>query len=142
MALVDLRTLGIQGQVLVGSVGSTPSVALGDDIEANLNVANAMAKYATRGQKRMNSRCTTQELSADFTCIKDAADASFILLRTAAMAGTPVAIKFLDKTSGYGWDGDWNVSMKESQPLEGWTSVQFECAFTSDHRALTEINPS
>ncbi len=142
MSLIDNKVLGIQGKVLVGAAGTTPTVALGDEQDVNLDCTNSMAKYATRGQRRMNSRCTTQELTMDFTVVKDFTNASFVLLHAAAMGGTSVAIKSLDKTSGYGWDADWNVSVKEGQPIEGFTTCQFQCAFTSDYRALTEVNPA
>lgn len=141
-SLIDNKVLGIQGKLLVGAAGSTPTVVLADDTECNLNINNAMAKYSTRGQPRANARVTTQELAMDFTVVKDFSNASYVLLHAAAMGRTPIAIKSLDKTSGYGWDGDWVVSEKQGQPLEGWTTSQFECEFTSDYRALTEINPS
>ncbi len=141
-AIVDNKVLGIQGILLVGDAGATPTVALADETDVNLDCNNSMAKYATRGQPRMNSRCTTQELAMDFTVVKDFTNASFVALHAAAMGGVPIAIKALDHTSGYGWDADWNVSCKEGQPLEGFNTVQFSCAFTSDYRDLTEINPA
>lgn len=141
MSLVDNKVLGIQGKLLVGAVGSTPTVALADETEVNLDCTNEMAAYATRGQRRKNNRCTTQDLGLDFTVVKDFTNASFVLLHAAAMGSAPIAIKSLDNATGYGWDGDWAVSAKEGQPLDGFTTVQFTCKHTSDYRALTEINP-
>lgn len=141
--MADTHKLGIDGLLLVGAAGSTPTVALGDETEVTLTVTNNFAKYATRGQPRMNARPTTQELSMNFTVIKDFDDASFKLLHAAAVAQTAIAIKALDTAStGYGWDADWYVSVKEGQPLDGFNTCEFECAFTSDNRALTEINPA
>jgi hypothetical protein len=136
-----MKTLGIQGKLLVGAVGSTPTVVLADEQEVNLNCENSMAKYATRGQPRNNSRITTQDLSIDFTVVKDFTNASFVLLQAAAMARAPIAVKSLDNVSGFGWDGDWNFSMKEGQPLDGFTTVQFTGSHTNDYRELTEIVP-
>lgn len=141
MSLVDFKTLGIQGKLLVGAAGSTPTVVLGDETEVNLSVENSMAKAATRSRRRMNSRCTTQEVSMDFTVLKDFTNPSFVLLQAAAMAATPIAIKSLDNSAGYGVDADWNVSMKEGQPLDGFDTVQFQCSYTSDYRDLVEILP-
>lgn len=138
----DAHTLGIQGKTLVGAAGSTPTVALGDEIDVTLDCVNEMAAFATRGKPRKNHRPTTQEISAAFNCVKDFTNASFVLLHAAAMGRTAIAMKFLDKTSGYGWDGDWYVSCKEGQPLEGWTTCDFEAKHTYDLRDLTEINPS
>lgn len=139
MSLIDNKVLGIQGKILIGVAGTTPTVALSDETEANLNCDNDMAGYATRGQRRKNNRCTTQDLSVDFTVVKDFTNPSFKLLYAAAMSGSPLAAKLLDNTSGYGWDGDWVFNKKEGQPLDGWTTVQFEGKFNSDQRALIEI---
>jgi len=138
----DTKTLGIEGKAYVGAAGSTPTDVYPDVTDVTLTVTNNKAKYATRGQKRNNNRTTTQDLQISFTVLKDFANAQFELLHAAAMAGTPIAVKLIDKTSGYGWDADWVLDAKEGQPLEGFDTVEFTGDFTSDNRALTEINPA
>ena len=139
--MADTKTLGIQGKTYVGAPGSTPATLLNDETDVNLEISNQMASYATRGQPRKTNRPTTQELKMSFTVVKDFANPQFVALHAAAINRTAVAIKSIDNTSGYGWDGDWYVNAKEGQPLEGWTTVDFECFFTSDNRALSVIDP-
>ncbi|TXI10633.1 MAG: hypothetical protein E6Q76_03750 [Rhizobium sp.] len=141
MTMTSTKTLGIQGRLLVGTPGVTPTDVLEDETDVNLDCNNSMAKKVTRGKPRASNRPTTQELAMDFTVVKDFGNALFLTLYTAAMNREAVAIKALDKDSGYGWDADWYVSFKEGQPLEGWDTTQFTCAFTDDYRDLTEILP-
>lgn len=142
MSIVDMKTLGIQGKLLVGVAGVTPTVALADETDVNLDCNNNMAKKVTRGAPRVSNRPTTQEIGMDFTVVKDFTNAGFVMLHAAAMSRGAVAIKSLDAASGYGWDADWYVSQKEGQPIEGFTNCQFTCAFTDDYRDLTEILPA
>lgn len=137
----DTKTLGIDAKAYVGAAGSTPTDLYADIQDANLTATNNKAKYATRGQRRNNNRRTTQDLQISFTVVKDFGNAQFELLHAAAMSGSPIAIKLIDKASGYGWDADWVLDVKEGQPLEGFTTCEFTGDFTSDNRALTEINP-
>ncbi len=132
----DTHVLGIQGICYVGS----PTVVLGDDQEVSLKIANTVAKRATRGAPRKSARIATQELSFDMTISKDPANASYILLQQAALLRTLIAVKFLDKSSGKGWDADWAIeSWEESQPMDDWDGIKMSASFSSDNRALTEI---
>lgn len=142
MPITDTHVLGVAGTLLVGAAGSTPTVALGDEIEVSIKVANNIAKRATRGSPRKTGRPSTQEVSAEFTIAKDPANASYILLRAAALAApaTAIACKFLDKTSGTGYDADWYVEgWEESQPLDDWDGTKVTLAYTDDYRALTVV---
>jgi hypothetical protein len=142
MAIIDTHVLGIAGKCYVGAAGSTPTVLLNDEQEVSLKVTNTIAKRATRGSPRKSGRPSTQEISADLTIAKDPANASYILLRAAAIAapGTAIAVKFLDAVSGTGYDGDWYVeSWEESQPLDDWDGTKVTLAYTADYRTLTVI---
>lgn len=142
MPITDTHNLGIAGKCYVGAAGTTPTVLLNDEQEVSLKVSNTMAKRATRGSPRKSARPASQEISADLTVATDPANASYILLRAAALAtpGTAIAVKFLDKATGTGYDGDWYIeSWEESQPLDDWDGTKITLALTSDYRALTVV---
>jgi len=136
-SIVDNKLVGINGKIMVGAAGTTPTVVLADDQGAEMDINNEFIKWATRGNRRKNAAVGTQELTATFSVVKDSTNASYVLLIAAAVAATPIAIKFLDKTSGNGWDADWYVKAKEKQGMDGVIMVDFECAFTALYRDIT-----
>jgi len=136
-SIADNKLLGINGKILVGAAGTTPTTVLADDQGAEMDCSNEFVKWATRGNRRKNSGVGTQELTATFSVAKDSTNASYALLVAASVAATPIAIKFLDKTSGNGWDADWYVKHKEKQSMDGVIMVDFECSFTALYRDIT-----
>ena len=121
------KKLGINGVMLVGAAGTTPTVALSDEQEVQLKCENDIVKWNTRGNPRKESGYGGQALTASAKIVKDTTNTSYTALASAATGRTMVAIKFLDKTSGAGWDADWAVAMSdEKQGIDGVITVDFE----------------
>ena len=135
--------LGIQGELLVGTAGTTPTVALNDDTKAEINTANTMVEWNSRGQPIFTSGYGGQKISMTFEAQKNNMNVSLQALQTAFQTRIPIAVKSLDKVGGYGVDADWNVaSFKETQDKEGQDVIAIELALCLLYRAVTWINSS
>lgn len=111
---------GINGLIYVGVAGTTPTVVLADEQDVTLEIDNKAITWATRGQPREDTAYGTQALSGSTNIVKDNSNASFGILQAASMSRAYVAMKFLDKASGKGWDGDWMIEKySEKQGTDG-----------------------
>ena len=121
------KLVGINGKMFVGAAGTTPTVAINDEQEVGLKIDNDTVTWATRGGPRADSGYGKQSLSASAKIVKDNTNTSFGLLAAACVGRTAIAIKFLDKASGAGWDADWIVGMSdEKQGMDGVITVDFD----------------
>lgn len=134
------KLLGINGKCYVGAAGGTPTGLLEDEVSVEISIQNTIVKWHSRGKPRKDSGYGPQEITAKFSVNKDNTNTQFTALAAAATGRTLVAVKFLDKTSGNGYDGDWTVaSMNEKQESEGVITVDFELALSQLYRDITVI---
>jgi len=133
--------LGIQGLLMVGTAGTTPTAILLDDTKFEITLENTIVEWNTRGQPLMTSGYASQKVSATFDVQKNNMNPQFQALQIACQTRIPIAIKSLDKTAGFGVDCDWSVkSYKETQDKEGQDVVAFELALNQIYRGITWVN--
>lgn len=132
---------GIEGQFLVGAAGVTATTLVGDDQKVEISIENTVAEWNSRGNKVMTARVTGQKIGLSATIVKNNMGAGFLMLQAAAQSGTEIAIKALDKVSGYGIDGDFVVSSwKEGQDKDSNDSIDASFNLSQLYRAPTFIN--
>ena len=68
---------------------------------------------------------TSRTVQIEFNMINDTADTGLAALRTAAAAGTAIALRGKDHSAGLGPDADFIVTEKNGQPLEGEQTFDF-----------------
>ncbi len=70
--------------------------------------------------------------SCDFNMLEKSDDTSLELIKAAAAAGTPMALKMEDYSSGKGFDGDVTFSHKQGKPLAGESTHDFTAVPTNN----------
>ncbi|KKL70193.1 hypothetical protein LCGC14_2107320 [marine sediment metagenome] len=77
-------------------------------------------------------KVTALTWSCDFNMLEKTDDASLELIKTAAAAGTPMALKMEDYSAGKGFDGDVVFSHKQGKPLAGEATHDFTAVPCND----------
>lgn len=130
--------VGYEGVVLYGVAGSTAATSITESRDWSYNITTERGSTKTRGDGSVppieTSRVTGRVASVTFQMLRKAADSTLASLMTAAAAGTPVALRTKDNTSGTGFDGDVVLEVNQGTPLNGEQTLEFTCYPNRDLR--------
>ena len=121
--------MGFEGLVYYGAKGSTASTLILNRVDFTFDTDPQMAPTTVAGAGTAppveTEGVATVKWSATLKMKAVAGDAVLLALRTAAAAGTPVALRMKDYASGKGYDGDVNVKETFSGNLNGEQTWDF-----------------
>lgn len=137
-----VRKMSFEGEIYYGVKGSTASTKLTNVRDVNLGIEHEEGDTSERGSGAnppiKYSRVTGRMVSVDWQMLEKSDDTSLSALKTAAAAGTPVAIKLVDYASGTTrFDGDMIVSYKKSEPHGKEMAYTFTGKPNNDDRDAT-----
>ena len=112
-----------------GTASSTAATEVGTVRDVTITTDPQKAPTTTRGTAGTppveTEGVVSIKWSCDWTMVNDTSDASLTAFRTAAAAGSPIALRLKDYSAGKGFDGDVTLSCKEGQPLAGEQTFDF-----------------
>lgn len=130
--------MGFEGVILYGAAGSTAATAITNSRDINYNFDTEKGDTTVRGAgtspPKKTSRVTALNVTIEWTMLNKSDDATLESLRVAAYAGTPVAIRTKDYSSGKGFDGDCILDVQHGKPIAGEQTVQFTATPNDDSR--------
>lgn len=120
---------GWEGLVYRGSAGSTAATQVTNHRDVKFDVDPQYADTTVAGDGSSppleTEDVATIKWSCTITMAVDTADASFTAFETAAGAGSAIALRLKNYSSGKGYDGDVNVKQSHSRPMKGEQVVDF-----------------
>ena len=117
------QKMGFEGLIYHGTTGSTATTLLENTKDITYTLDTEEGDTTVRGDSTTapikTAAVTAKVVSIEWTMINDTTDTALTALKTAAYAGTDVAIRTKDHSSGKGFDGDCNLKFTEGMPLAG-----------------------
>lgn len=130
--------MGFEGPIYFGSAGSTASTAIEESADWSYNITHERGDTTTRGAGSTppisTFRVTGRVASITFQMKRKASDSTLASLLSAVAAGTTVAIRTKDNSSGSGFDGDVTLEVNQGTPLRGEQTLEFTCYPNRDTR--------
>ena len=131
--------MGFEGKIYYGEAGSEAATEITNSLDISYSIDADKASTTTRGAgispPVKTERVVAIGLTIEWTMLNKTDDATLTALRTAAAAGTPVAIRTKDNAAGKGFDGDVTLTQKDGMPLGGEQTFVFTATPTSENRA-------
>lgn len=123
------QKMGFEGLLYYGAAGSTASTLLENckDITISNDVerGNTTVRGTSASAPIETEHVTLLKLQIEFTMVNDSTDTYLEALKVAAAAGTAVALRGKDYSSGKGPDGDFTLSASKPWPLQGEQVITF-----------------
>lgn len=111
------KRMGFEGLLLWGAAGSAGTTELKIARDVSYKFENAEADISDRSSIINLYEVGGVDFSLEFEINNQDTNAFIAAVRAAAVAGTAIAFRTRDKTAGWGVDGDFIVSVDESQAL-------------------------
>lgn len=112
-----------------GAAGSTASTVITNIRDKKIDLEPQVASTTEAGDGTEvpidTEEVTSLKVSFEWTMLEKDNDATLAALKSAAMSGTPVALRTQDYESGLGYDGDVILKMSANKPLNGEASITF-----------------
>ena len=132
-----MRRIGFEGKLHWGTAGATGTTELTRARDVGYKFDPTRGDTSDRASVIDYSRVCGVKFTLDFEINNDDSDPFVAAVRAAAAAGTLIAFRTRDKTSGWGCDGDFNVGLDESQPLRDRQAIKVNCEPCNDNRNVT-----
>lgn len=132
-----IKRMGFEGKLYYGVAGSTASTEVTNsrDITYNLTTDKGDTTGRDSGSPPIETmRVTIRKISISFTMLNKASDATLASLLAAAYAGTAVALRTKDHSTGSGFDGDVILEVNQGKPLRGEQTYEFTAVPTEENR--------
>jgi len=111
--------VGLDAKIYRGAAGSTAGTEMGNVRDVTRSDEKGEANISRRASRWHVVKATRRKIEVSWTMINDDTDADVVALRNAYDADTPLAFKIIDKASGHGIDGDFEImKFEESHPDE------------------------
>lgn len=130
--------MGFEGQAYYGAAGATGSTLLEPSRDITISLGTTRGSTKSRGASgipKNTERVTSLDWSCTINMLNDPADSAVEAMKVAANAGTPIALRMKDNSSGKGYDGDVVLDMELGEPLDGEQTLDFTCTPTKVNRA-------
>lgn len=128
--------MAFEGVLYRGTAGTTAATQITNHrdctIDNTLTKADTTVSGTGAGPSMESSRVTSIAHQLTFTLLNKIDDASLTALRTVAAAGTPIALRGKDYSSGKGPDFDYTVEESHGRPFKGEQTFQFTCTPTDE----------
>lgn len=125
------NVMGYQAKLYYGTAGSSAATQVTKARDIQYSFSHDMGETTSRGDgSSIPIECKAPVLkkldSLTWTMVDSAADTVLTALRSAANTATCLALKVIDRSSGYGFDGDVYLKCSLGAPLRGETTYDFE----------------
>lgn len=134
---MGVRRIGFEGKLYWGTAGSTASTELTIARDVSYKAEQVKGDVSDRASLHEYERACMLKTSIEFEVNNDTSNAFIAALRAAVVACTPIALRTRDYSSGWGADGDFNVSIDESQPLKDAQRIKVSATPNNETRNLT-----
>lgn len=126
--------VGHEAELYMGTAGSTAATELTIARDVNYSIETTTADVSSRASIIDSNAAVGVVLAMDFEILNDNSVAGIATLRAAAFAGTAIAFRSKDYSSGVGIDGDFHIAISEGQPLRDKQTLKITCKPTSATR--------
>ncbi len=137
--MTSVYKMGFEGIIRVDAAdGTSASTALTNTRDISITTDAEFGSTTVRGDGSAPpityQKVTGLTWSCDFNMLEKtvAGDASLELLKAAAAAGTPMALKMEDYSAGKGFDGDVVLTHNQGKPLAGESTHDFTAVPCND----------
>lgn len=134
-----VKKAGYEFQILYGVAGSTASTPITNSRDVQDDFTTEKGETTVRGDGTSppikTFRVTGREKKITFQMLMKTDDTTLTALLAASYAGTPVAIRTKNYSSGVGTDADVILEHAKGAPLNGMQTVDFSCEMNDDLRA-------
>lgn len=130
------KRMGFEGLLYWGAAGSTASTELTIARDVSYKWESAEADVSDRSSIIDLSDVAGVKFSLEFEILNNDSNSFVSSMRTAVVAGTAIAFRTRDKASGYGVDGDFILSVDESQPLRDAQRIKITAMPTDKNSRL------
>lgn len=121
--------MGFEGLLYYGTAGTTAATLLENTRDITVTYDVERGDTTVRGDSSAapikTADVTARMANIEFAMINDITDTAFAALKAAVAAGTGVALRGKDYSSGKGPDADYTLSMSQPWPLAGEQVVTF-----------------
>jgi hypothetical protein len=124
------KRMGFEGKLYWGTAGSTAATELKIARDVSYKLESTEVDVSDRNSIIDISDVAGIKFSMDFEVNNQSTDAFVAAARTACAAGTAMAFRTRDTTSGWGVDADFVISLDESQPLRDAQRIKVTCTPT------------
>ncbi len=128
--------MGFEGVLYHGTAGSTASTQITNARDITIADSPEYGDTSVRGDGTgpgVNSqRVVAISHTLEFNMVNKSDDTALTALRTAAAAGTPIALRGKDYSSGKGPDFDYVLEVSNGQPYKGEQTFDFTCTPTDE----------
>jgi len=115
--MADKKLMGFSGVLKQGTAGATATTVVTTARDVSYGVEPDEADVSDRGSIFNLKDVPGVSITLEFEINNKQNDAFTAAVRAAVIAGTAMAFKTEDETSGYGVDADFVVGLSEQQPL-------------------------
>lgn len=135
--------LGINAKCYYGAAGSAASTEMTIVKEATINIDGESVVSGNRGSRWKSHTVGQLDCTLELKVTAKTSDGGYRALNDSWLNATTLALKALDKVSGEGIDGDFQVEKRsESQPLNGEIEITFTCGLSTKDREPSWITGS
>jgi len=128
--------MAFEGLLYYGTAGSTADTLIENAREKTFKLDKETGDTSVSGDGTgpsvNSSRVTALSCSIEWSMVNRADDTTLTALLTAAAAGTPVALRGKDYSSGKGPDMDFVLSVELGQPFKGEQTYKFSAEPTDE----------
>jgi hypothetical protein len=132
-----MRRIGFEGKLYWGAANATAATELTIARDVSYKFEPTKGDTSDRASIIDYEKPCGIKFSLDFECNNDDSNAFIAAARAAAAAGTLIAFRTRDKSAGWGCDGDFSISLDESQPLRDRQAVKITATPSNDNRSIT-----
>lgn len=123
------QKMGFEGLLYYGTAGSTASTLIENCKDITITRDVERGDTTVRGDSTVapieTQHVSMRKLQIEFTMLNDSTDSTLEALRVAVAAGTEVALRGKDYSSGKGPDADFTLSQSDPWPLNGEQAITF-----------------
>lgn len=129
---------GYKYLIYIGTVGSTAATQLTNVEDVDYDTAPEYGETTVRGDGSaipiVTEVATAIKPTITWKMTNKQSDTNLATLIAAARTGAPIAVRVKAPSTGLGYDGDCNISVKSSAPLKGVTMHEFTATANDEYR--------
>jgi hypothetical protein len=130
--------MGYEAILYYGTAGSTAATQLTNCTDLDYSLDTEKGSTTVRGDSSAPpityERVTGRTPGLTWKMINNSSDTALTALLAAGIAGTPVALKYCDRSGNTRFDGDCNITFKNGAPLKGEQTFDFTASPNRESR--------
>lgn len=136
------KKMGFEGKLYYGVAGATASTEITNSRDITISYGHETGETTVRGDGSSvpieTGRPVKRQIGIQWTMLLKTDDTTLSALRAAVAAGTPVALRGKDYTSGQGPDADFYITCEHGKPIGGEQTLNFSTTMpTDENRVVT-----